>query len=143
MKENMDDGEVEGSHHVIFPKLDSSSNVQASMWMDAFIDDFSKNSGTCNHTHTYNPPGPGPDIAHTHTCYHSHTQIFPFENDDVPHHNEHPVPKPRRVSGNREAVRKYREKKKAHTTYLEGKVKKLSYPYPFPWNILFSMIDQY
>ena len=33
--------------------------------------------------------------------------------------------KPRKPSGNREAVRKYREKKKAHTAYLEEEVKKL------------------
>ncbi|CAK9147513.1 unnamed protein product [Ilex paraguariensis] len=127
MKENMDDGDEDGSHHVIFPKLDSSSNVQASMSMDAFIDDFLKNSGTCTHAHTCNPPGPGADTAHTHTCNHTHTQIFPSENDDVPHHNEHLVPKPRRPSGNREAVRKYREKKKAHTAYLEGEVMKLQF----------------
>lgn len=31
----------------------------------------------------------------------------------------------RRASGNREAVRKYREKKKAHTAYLEEEVRKL------------------
>ncbi|KAI4382978.1 hypothetical protein MLD38_008865 [Melastoma candidum] len=34
-------------------------------------------------------------------------------------------PKAKSPSGNREAVRKYREKKKAHTAYLEEEVRKL------------------
>ncbi|KAF5952462.1 hypothetical protein HYC85_010406 [Camellia sinensis] len=57
---------------------------------------------------------------------HTHTQVFPSgEDDDPPQGEDHLVPKPRRASGNREAVRKYREKKKAHTAYLEEEVKKL------------------
>lgn len=112
----MDDGEVETSDHALFPKPNSSSNFHT------FV---KKNTRTCLHTHTCNLPGPA--AAHTHTCYHTHTQVLPSEDDDRAKNEEHSVSKPRRrrPSGNREAVRKYREKKKAHTAYLEEEVKKL------------------
>ena len=119
----MDDGEVELSDHVLLSNPNSSSNFQGSTPIDSFLDDFLKNTRTCTHTHTCNPPGP--DAAHTHTCYHTHTQVFASEEDEVPNNKEHSMSKVRRPSGNREAVRKYREKKKAHTAYLEEEVKKL------------------
>ncbi|XP_027342530.1 basic leucine zipper 24-like isoform X2 [Abrus precatorius] len=78
-----------------------------------------RSTRTCTHTHTCNPPGP--DAAHIHTCCHTHTQVFSPEDDERDHINS----KPKGPSGNREAVRKYREKKKAHTAYLEEEVKKL------------------
>lgn len=123
MKEKMDEGEIELSDHVLFPNSDSSSNIQASLSSDSFLDDLLRNAQTCTHTHTCNPPGP--DATHTHTCYHTHTHVIPSEQDDVLHDEQSPVSKPRRPLGNREAVRKYREKKKAHAAYLEEEVKKL------------------
>ncbi|CBI28617.3 unnamed protein product, partial [Vitis vinifera] len=114
---------VELSDHVLLSNPNSSSNFQGSTPIDSFLDDFLKNTRTCTHTHTCNPPGP--DAAHTHTCYHTHTQVFASEEDEVPNNKEHLISKVRRPSGNREAVRKYREKKKAHTAYLEEEVKKL------------------
>ncbi|CAL4901443.1 unnamed protein product [Urochloa decumbens] len=78
---------------------------------------------TCTHTHSCNPPGPsGP--MHTHTCLHTHTQVLAggAEDDDA---REDPAAKPRKPLGNKEAVRKYREKKKAHAAFLEEEVKKL------------------
>ncbi|OMO62118.1 hypothetical protein CCACVL1_23020 [Corchorus capsularis] len=120
----MDDGEVELSDHVLLSNPDSSSNFQdsTSVDVDLIIDEFLKNTRTCTHTHTCNPPGP--DATHTHTCYHTHTQVITSEEDN--HHNsDNKSLKPRRPLGNREAVRKYREKKKAHTAYLEEEVKKL------------------
>ncbi|KAG4386973.1 hypothetical protein AAZX31_11G146500 [Glycine max] len=109
----MDDGNAELSdklsdNNVLFLNPESCSSFQAS-----------SSSRTCTHTHTCNPPGP--DAAHTHTCYHTHTQVFAPEDDGRKHSNS----KQKRPSGNREAVRKYREKKKAHTAYLEEEVKKL------------------
>ncbi|BFG20325.1 hypothetical protein CerSpe_065990 [Prunus speciosa] len=105
----MDDGEVGTSDQAV----------------DTFVDECLKNTQTCTHTHTCNPPGP--DAAHTHTCYHTHTQVLPSEDNDGAKNKEHSFPRPRRrrPSRNREAVRKYREKKKAHTAYLEEEVKKL------------------
>ena len=114
----MDDGEIELSDHVLLSNPNSSSSFQDSTPIESFLDDFLKNTRTCTHTHTCNPPGP--DATHTHTCYHTHTQVFASEEDEAPNNK-----KVRRPSGNREAVRKYREKKKAHTAYLEEEVKKL------------------
>ncbi|ESW21021.1 hypothetical protein PHAVU_005G034400 [Phaseolus vulgaris] len=120
----MDDGNAELSdklsNNVLFLNPESSSSFQASASVNTVPELCRSSSRTCTHTHTCNPPGP--DAAHTHTCYHSHTQIFGPEDDDD---KEHTNSKPKRPSGNREAVRKYREKKKAHTAYLEEEVKKL------------------
>ncbi|XP_044962366.1 basic leucine zipper 23-like [Hordeum vulgare subsp. vulgare] len=85
----------------------------------AFDDLLADAAATCTHTHTCNPPGPSATM-HTHTCLHTHThQLFAAgsEDDDAA--------RPRRPLGNREAVRKYREKKKAHAAFLEEEVKKL------------------
>ncbi|KAF3437373.1 hypothetical protein FNV43_RR20126 [Rhamnella rubrinervis] len=118
----MDDGEVETSD--ILRNPNSSINLQDSTTsVDSFIDDILKSTRTCTHTHTCNPPGA--DSTHSHTCYHAHTQFLASENDDHTLNKEHSGLKPRKPSGNREAVRKYREKKKAHTAYLEEEVKKL------------------
>lgn len=119
----MDDEEIEVSDHILRPNSDSSSNIQAPLSSDSFLDDLLRNSQTCTHTHTCNPPGP--DAAHTHTCYHTHTHVIPSDEDNVLRDGKSPVSKPRRPLGNREAVRKYREKKKAHAAYLEEEVKKL------------------
>ncbi|KAJ6945196.1 basic leucine zipper 23-like [Populus alba x Populus x berolinensis] len=120
---NMDDGEIELSDHVLLPNPDSSISLQSSASVDSLLDEFLKNTRTCTHTHTCNPIGP--DITHTHTCYHTHTQVITSEEDDDVNNREHSNSKVRRPAGNREAVRKYREKKKAHTAYLEEEVKKL------------------
>uniref|UniRef100_A0A803P8R7 BZIP domain-containing protein n=2 Tax=Cannabis sativa TaxID=3483 RepID=A0A803P8R7_CANSA len=116
MKAKVDDDDDE---QPVLANENSSSNFHDNpMSVDSFIDDLWKNARTCTHTHTCNPPGP--DSAHTHTCYHTHTQVLASEEDD-----DHTIKKSRKSSGNREAVRKYREKKKAHAAYLEEEVKKL------------------
>lgn len=116
----MDDGNAELSDklsdNILFTKNpESCSNFQSSTSMNT-VTDLSSSIRTCTHTHTCNPPGPE-EAVHTHTCYHTHTQVFASEDDTNS--------KPKRTSGNREAVRKYREKKKAHTAYLEEEVRKL------------------
>lgn len=118
----MDDGEVEVSDHVPLPNADSSSNLQSSASVDSFFGEFLKNTRSCTHTHTCNPPGP--DAAHTHTCYHTHTQMF-SSGEDEKRNGKKRFSKVKRPASNREAVRKYREKKKAHTAYLEEEVQKL------------------
>ncbi|KAL8542205.1 hypothetical protein ACS0TY_003171 [Phlomoides rotata] len=95
----MDDGEIEVSDHVLLPNSDS------------LVDDLLRNAETCGHTHTH---------THTHTCLHTHTHTHVIIPDE-----QWPVSKPGRTLGNREAVRRYREKKKAHAAYLEEEVKKL------------------
>ncbi|KAM1251546.1 hypothetical protein ACFX13_040493 [Malus domestica] len=121
----MDDGEVVASDHAFLPNPNCFSNFPGSTSVDTFFDEI-LNTQTCTHTHTCNPPGP--DAAHTHTCYHTHTQVLSSEDDDDDSKNkERSIPKPRRRRplGNREAVRKYRDKKKAHAAYLEGEIRKL------------------
>ncbi|KAK9125177.1 hypothetical protein Scep_014023 [Stephania cephalantha] len=121
----MNDGEGEILEQVLLSNhTDVSSEFQGSGSSDSFLDQFLRNTQTCMHTHTCNPPGPDAAV-HTHTCYHTHTHVFTSEEDDGRSEKQHLCLKSRRPSGNREAVRKYREKKKAHAAYLEEEVKKL------------------
>ncbi|GAB2288802.1 hypothetical protein Dimus_023113 [Dionaea muscipula] len=121
----MDDGEIDQNP---LSNPSSSSCVQgSSASVDSFIDELLMNTRTCTHTHTCNPPGPDA-AAHTHTCYHTHTHVFsPGEGEGSVPLDKDPAAalKPRRPLGNREAVKKYREKKKAHVAYLEEEVEKL------------------
>ncbi|KAK4253770.1 hypothetical protein QN277_010405 [Acacia crassicarpa] len=100
----MDDGDIQLSDNAMLLNPESSSDFQVL---------------TCTHTHTCNPPGP--NSVHTHTCCHTHTQVFASEKDD----KEKTKSKARRPSSNKEAVRKYREKKKAHAAYLEEELESL------------------
>ncbi|XP_062207157.1 basic leucine zipper 23-like [Phragmites australis] len=84
------------------------------------FDEFLKSATACTHTHTCNPPGPS-SAMHTHTCLHTHVQVIASDDTIV----EEDMKKPWKALGNREAVRKYREKKKAHAAFLEEEVKKL------------------
>ncbi|CAK9144925.1 unnamed protein product [Ilex paraguariensis] len=123
----MDDGELDFSTHEMF----SSSNIgdlPSSCSMDSFFEELLKDTHACTHTHTCNPPGPD-DNPHTHTCYHVHTKIVPAQSEDkIPSDDtaESADKKAKkRPSGNREAVRKYREKKKARAASLEDEVTRL------------------
>lgn len=126
----MDDGEIDFSDRHVFADCNDLS-------MESFLDELLKNTHSCTHTHTCNPPGP--DNTHTHTCFHTHTQLFApldgkassdqtvsltpeqtltLDSPSEPSSKKQPL-------GNREAVRKYREKKKAQTAYLEEQVMQL------------------
>ncbi|CAJ2679498.1 basic leucine zipper 23-like [Trifolium pratense] len=120
----MEDGELDFSNHEVF----SSPNMgefPSSGSMDSFFEELLKDSHACTHTHTCNPPGP--DFSHTHTCYHVHTKIVPAEDDQVGTDDtaESEKKSKKRPVGNKEAVRKYREKKKARAASLEDEVMKL------------------
>ncbi|XP_008788583.1 basic leucine zipper 23-like [Phoenix dactylifera] len=108
----MDDGEVDLSSHLLLPNPEMTNS----------FDEYLRNSRTCTHTHTCNPPGPAAAM-HTHTCYHTHMQVF--ATTDGERGGEEELKTSRKPLGNREAVRKYREKKKAQAAYLEEEVKKL------------------
>lgn len=122
----MDDGELEFSNHEFFSGS-SFGDLPSSCSMGNFLDEILKDTHACTHTHTCNPPGP--DNSHTHTCYHVHTKIVPAPSedktptDDTAESTEKKTKK--RPLGNREAVRKYREKKKARAASLEDEVVKL------------------
>ncbi|KAF8033187.1 hypothetical protein BT93_D1940 [Corymbia citriodora subsp. variegata] len=129
----MDDGELDFSNQEVFgnPNVFSSSTLGevpgGSRSMDSFLDEIFRDTHACTHTHTCNPPGP--DSSHTHTCFHVHTKIVPatseekVSTDDTAESTERKSKK--RPLGNREAVRKYREKKKARAASLEDEVVRL------------------
>ncbi|KAJ0823534.1 putative transcription factor bZIP family [Helianthus annuus] len=75
------------------------------------------------------PPPPYPPFTTTniHTCYHVHTKILPaLSNDENIPTAESLVKKTKiRSLGNREAVRKYHEKKKVRAASLEDEVVRL------------------
>ncbi|CAA0828677.1 Basic-leucine zipper (bZIP) transcription factor family protein [Striga hermonthica] len=93
--------------------------TQSSNNNDDSLSDIQSRAQACTHTHACNPPGP--DKTHTHTCIHVHTQIMPDEKARPMIENK-PKTRPK---GNREAVRKYRERKKAKAKSLENEVVKL------------------
>ncbi|XP_047307838.1 basic leucine zipper 19-like [Impatiens glandulifera] len=121
----MDDGELDFSNQEMF--TNSIGDLPSSCSMDSFFDDILKDTHACTHTHTCNPPGP--DLSHSHTCFHVHTKILPAAveekngSDDTGESDEKKSKK--RPLGNREAVRKYREKKKARAASLEDEVVRL------------------
>ncbi|KAI4297767.1 hypothetical protein L6164_037635 [Bauhinia variegata] len=121
----MDDGELEFANQEVFSNP-NMGELPSSGSMDSFFEELLKDTHACTHTHTCNPPGP--DFSHTHTCYHVHTKIVPASedkvgSDDTAESAEKKSKK--RPLGNREAVRKYREKKKARAASLEDEVVKL------------------
>nr|QBG82607.1 basic leucine zipper domain containing protein [Papaver somniferum] len=83
--------------------------------LNSFFADIFNDALACTHTHFCNPPA-GPDLSHSHSCFHLHTKILPDEPKTTTE-----VKRP----GNRDAVRKYRQKKKARAESLEDEVKKL------------------
>lgn len=100
------------------------------------MDDLFETLQTCTHRHICNPPGP--DNTHTHSCSHTHTQLLAAPEvscstgDQTERGDEKDFEKmttmttesKKRSLGNREAVRKYRERKKAHTAQLEDQLAK-------------------
>ncbi|XP_077231160.1 basic leucine zipper 23-like [Tasmannia lanceolata] len=119
----MDDGELDSLNQEVFSCLDTGDELPTSCPWDSFFDfhdDIIKDT-QCTHTHTCNPPGP--DSSHTHICQHVHTQHTKILSDDTSDSVEKISKK--RPLGNREAVRKYREKKKARAASLEDEVIRL------------------
>lgn len=118
----MEDDELDFANQDVFPGIDMFDDVSSRF----FIDELLKDTHACTHIHTCNPPGP--DNSHTHTCFHSHTKLFSAseggESLDESGQSSFSNSK-KRPLGNREAVRKYREKKKAHTASLEREILQL------------------
>jgi hypothetical protein len=126
---SMDDGDLEFTDHDVFAGCslcDLPSTPTTTGSMESFLDEMLRSTHACTHTHTCNPPGP--DNTHTHTCHHTHTQLFAAGEEDSSADKSDALTSQnskKRPLGNREAVRKYREKKKAHTAYLEEQVNHL------------------
>lgn len=122
----MDDGDLDFSNPETYlcPSLGADA-PGGGCSMDSYFDDILKDTEhlACTHTHTCNPPAH--DLSHTHTCVHVHTKVVSASSDggaESPSNADTSSKKQRRPSGNRAAVRKYREKKKAHTALLEEEV---------------------
>ncbi|XP_044960404.1 basic leucine zipper 19-like [Hordeum vulgare subsp. vulgare] len=109
----MDDGDLDFSSMGSYFDLD-------------VLGDTAEHLARCTHTHTCNPPAHH-HHPHTHTCLHVHSKFpapaSPDAGAETPAEFEdaHATSrtKRRRPSGNRAAVRKYREKKKEHTAVLQ------------------------
>lgn len=122
----MNDGELDFSNQEMFPSP-NFQDLPSSCSMDSLFDEILNDTHACTHTHTCNPTGP--NFPHTHTCFHLHTKIssppneYPASPDDTMESADKKSKK--RPLGNREAVQKYREKKKAHTALLKDEVVRL------------------
>ncbi|KAJ6896926.1 hypothetical protein NC651_022962 [Populus alba x Populus x berolinensis] len=121
----MDDGELDYSNQELFlsPNMDDLPSSCSYGFLDELLKD---TPHACTHTHTCNPPGP--DNPHTHVCFHAHTKLLSSSEDKVESEDTaESIEKKskKRPLGNREAVRKYREKKKAKAASLEDEVKRL------------------
>ncbi|XP_022763048.1 basic leucine zipper 23-like isoform X1 [Durio zibethinus] len=122
----MDDGELDFSNQEVFSG-NNMGDIPSSCSMDSFFNELLNDHHACTHTHTCNPPGP--DNSHTHTCFHVHTKIVPASTedkaaiDDTAGSREKKSKK--RPLGNKEAVRKYREKVKARAASLEDEAARL------------------
>ncbi|XP_042428303.1 basic leucine zipper 19-like isoform X2 [Zingiber officinale] len=119
----MDEGDLDFSNPEVFSGPNGGEDLPSNCSMDSFFDNIFNDSHTCTHTHTCNPPGP--DLSHTHTCFHAHTKIVSASPDETAESVEKGTSSKKRSCGNREAVRKYREKKKAHAASLEEEVAQL------------------
>uniref|UniRef100_A0A8R7R2H4 BZIP domain-containing protein n=1 Tax=Triticum urartu TaxID=4572 RepID=A0A8R7R2H4_TRIUA len=134
----MDDGDIDFTNPETYlcPAMGTDPHDSCSISMDSYFHDILKDTETehlaCTHSHTHaccNPLVRNDLAHHTQTCVHVHTKILWEESDDVAQTSESPQetdgPKKQRPPGNRAAVRKYREKKKARTTLLEEEVARL------------------
>ncbi|KAK9941587.1 hypothetical protein M0R45_007289 [Rubus argutus] len=126
----MDDGELDFSNQELdFSIPNITGELPSSCSLENMFGEFFKETDTaCTHNHICNPPS-GPDTSHRHTCIHVHTKILSSASedkagtDDTAESGEKNSKK--RPLGNREAVRKYREKKKARAASLEDEVVRL------------------
>ncbi|KAL0726034.1 hypothetical protein Bca4012_022127 [Brassica carinata] len=126
----MEDGELEFSNNQeVFSSSDVGGLPPSNGSIDSFFDGLLMDShhhqgGACTHTHTCNNPT---EHTHTHTCCHVHTKILPEDSDEKVSTDDtaESCKGDKRPLGNREAVRKYREKKKAKAASLEDEVSRL------------------
>jgi len=124
----MEDGELDFSNQEVFSSSEMGELPPSNCSMDSFFDGLLLDTtAACTHTHTCNPTGP--ENTHTHTCFHVHTKILPEDSDEKVSTDDTAEScgknGEKRPLGNREAVRKYREKKKAKAASLEDEVARL------------------
>ena len=136
----MEDGELEFSNQEVFSSSDVVGGLPPSNGsIDSFFDGLLMDShhqhqhqhqqGACTHTHTCNNSTGTADNTHSHTCFHVHTKVLPEDSDEKVSTDDTAEScgknGEKRPLGNREAVRKYREKKKAKAASLEDECSRL------------------
>ncbi|KAF3604774.1 hypothetical protein F2Q69_00032845 [Brassica cretica] len=134
----MEDGELEFSNQEVFSSSDVVGGLPPSNGsIDSFFDGLLMDShhqhqhqqGGCTHTHTCNNSTGTTDNTHSHTCFHVHTKVLPEDSDEKVSTDDTAEScgknGEKRPLGNREAVRKYREKKKAKAASLEDECSRL------------------
>ncbi|MCL7029933.1 hypothetical protein MKW94_014188 [Papaver nudicaule] len=114
----MDDGELDFSNQVL--KMDHQL-----LTMDSFLEDFLGDSHAS--THTYTPNQTGEDVPHSENFFHLRTKNLPVEEKTTTEETDGSVEikSKKRAPGNRESVRKYRERKKARQASIEDELIKL------------------
>ncbi|KAI3987424.1 hypothetical protein MKX01_042428 [Papaver californicum] len=115
----MDDGELDYSNQSL--KMDHQL-----LTMDSFLEDFLGDSHAAgNQTYTSNPTGD--DVPHSQSHFHQRTKNLPVEEKTTTEETDDSVEikSKKRAPGNRESVRKYRERKKARQASIEDELMRL------------------
>ncbi|XP_026438008.1 basic leucine zipper 23-like [Papaver somniferum] len=114
----MDDGELDFSNQSL--KMDHQL-----LTMDSFLEDFLGDSHAGTQTYTSNPIGE--DVPHPQNSFHRRTKNLPVEEKTTTEETDDSVEikSKKRAPGNRESVRKYRERKKARQALIEDELTKL------------------
>ncbi|KAI3880122.1 hypothetical protein MKX03_037558 [Papaver bracteatum] len=115
----MDDGELDFSNQVL--KMDHQL-----LTMDSFLEDFLGDSHAAG-TQTYTSNPTEQDAPHSQSYFHHRTKNLPAEEKTTTEETDGSVEikSKKRAPGNRESVRKYRERKKARQSLIEDELTKL------------------
>ncbi|KAI3853677.1 hypothetical protein MKW98_025194 [Papaver atlanticum] len=115
----MDDGELDFSNQAL--KMDH----QSLLTMDSILYDILGDSHASAHTYTSTPTGE--DVPHLQNYFHSRTKNLPVEEKTTTEETDDSaeIKSKKRAPGNRESVRKYRERKKARQASIEDELIKL------------------
>ncbi|KAI3987428.1 hypothetical protein MKX01_042432 [Papaver californicum] len=117
----MDDGELDFSNQVL--KMDHHRLLT----MDNFLEDFLGDSHAAAGTQTNTPNQNEQDAPHSQSYLHHPTEKHPVEEKTSTEDTAESVDRKskKRAPGNRESVRKYRERKKARQALIEDELNKL------------------
>ncbi|KAI3934385.1 hypothetical protein MKW92_032589 [Papaver armeniacum] len=115
----MDDGELDFSNQSL--KMDHQL-----LTMDSFLEDFLGDSHAAG-TQTYTSNPTGEDVPHPQNSFHRRTKNLPVEEKTTTEETDDSaeIKSKKRAPGNRESVRKYRERKKARQALIEDELTKL------------------
>ncbi|KAI3844271.1 hypothetical protein MKX03_024026 [Papaver bracteatum] len=115
----MDDGELDFSNQAL------KMNHQSLLTMDSILYDILGDSHASTHTYTSTPTGE--DVPRLQNYFHPRTENLPVEEKTTTEETDDSaeIKSKKRAPGNRESVRKYRERKKARQASIEDELIKL------------------